>query len=288
MIWNFFNDKKAVGALALISGMIACTPTKGPAGLGALPTVSFSVTPTGAVNTYALAGTTTGGFAYYWDQGTGLGLKAGGANDTVYYQKKGDYQVKVLVTGAGGFDTAVQTITVAADDPGIDLLLGSSLTSADQSNWTVLNTGGPQTTFSFTAQGLNISNAPNSGTNGGIYQAVQVTGGKAYTFNATVSGSGCTNTWVEFYLGTSAPVQGSDYTDNKYNSLNTWSGCGGSAFDGNINSIGCSGNGAGQGGTITFAQSGTVYVMIKAGSSGGSMGTGGVTVSSIALTEPSH
>jgi hypothetical protein len=196
--------------------------------------------------------------------------------------------MKLLVTGKGGFDTSVQTITVAADDPGIDLLSGSGLTPADASDWTVLNTGGPQTAFTFTAQGLNISNGASNGTNGGIYQAVQVVSGKTYTFNATVSGSGCTNTWVEFYLGTTAPVQGSDYTDNKYNSLNTWAGCGGSAFDGDINTIGCSGNGAGQGGTVTFAQSGTVYVMIKAGVSGGSMGTGGVTVSSITLTEPSH
>lgn len=284
------NKKTILGWTALaLAGLCACTPTKGPSGLGPLPTASFTVTPvSGAVNLFALAGSSQGGFEYYWNQGTGTGSVAGSLNDTVYYNKAGTYTVTLLVVGKGGYDTTTQTINVAADDPGIDILQGSSLTTADASNWTVLNTGGSQTTFTFTSGGLNISNGTNSSTNGGVYQAVQVKANTPYTFNAVLSGSGATNTWVEFYLGTTAPVQGSDYTDNKYNSMNTWSGCGIAAFSGSINTIGCSGTGVGQGGAITFASSGTVYVMIKAGSSGGTIGTGGVTVSSITLNEPSH
>jgi hypothetical protein len=103
-----------------------------------------------------------------------------------------------------------------------------------------------------------------------------------------MQGAGATNSWIEVYIGTSAPVQGNDYSDTKVNSLNTWSGCGGSAFNGNISDIGCSGTLVGAGGKIKFVADGTVYVLLKAGSSGGTLGTGGITVSNIKLTEPSH
>lgn len=274
--------------LILVMGWLAaCTPDKSEPGLGSLPTAAFTVTPvTGKINTYALASTSTGVFSWNWNPGDGTGSKAGQQADTVYYSKKGNYTVVLLVLGRGGYDTISQVIAVASDDPGINILQGGDLTSASQHDWTVLNTGGPQTTFTFTAQGLNISNTGN--TNGGIYQAVQVTAGIQYTLTATLQGAGATDSWVEFYLGSSAPVQGSDYSDNKFNSMNTWSGCGGSAFSGNINDIGCSGTGTGTGGKVKFATSGTIYVMIKAGSSGGTLGTGGVTVTSIGLMEPSH
>lgn len=278
-----------LGATALVfTGLISCTPTKGPSGLGPLPKAAFTVTPlSGAVNQYVLSSSSTGAFAYYWDQGVGTGAKSGGTSDTVYYNKAGTYSVELLAVGKGGYDTSVQTITVAADDPGIDILQGSDLTNA--SDWTVLNTGGTQTQFTFGPGGVNISNGASSGTNGAIYQAVTVKANTPYTFNAVLTGTGCTNTWLEFYIGSTVPVQGSDYTDNKVNSLNTWSGCGVSAFTNqSINAIGCSGTNVGQNGAMTFKTAGTVYVMIKAGVSGGSMGTGGVTVSSITLNEPSH
>ena len=281
----------ALTALTILSTLAisACTPTKGPSGLGPLPQASFTVTPvSGEVNTYALVSTSKGGFAWYWNQGNGGGTVAGQATDTVYYNKKGAYQASLMVFGSGGYDTASQTITVAQDDPGINILQDSSLTPSGQAAWTLLNTGGTQTTFTFTNQGLNLSNGANSSTNGGVYQAVQVKANTPYTFNAVVQGSGASNSWIEFYLGTTVPAQGSDYTDTKYNSMNTWSGCGGGAFSGSVNEIGCSGTGVGMGGAVTFAKSGTVYVVIKAGSSGGTLGTSGVTVSSITLSEPSH
>jgi hypothetical protein len=270
--------------------LAGCTPDKGSASLGPLPKASFTVAPvSGSVNTFALASGSQGVFGWYWDPGDGTGSKAGPANDTLYYSKKGNYRVILLVTGHGGYDTASQIVSVAADDPGINVLQGNSSGALDASSasaWTVLNTGGAQTTFNFTAQGLNISNTGN--TNGAVYQAVSVKAGVPYTFSAILQGAGASNSWVEFYIGSAAPVQGSDYSDNKFNSLNTWVGCGKSVFSGDINSIGCSGTGVGQGGKITFATSGTRYIMIKAGSSGGTLGTGGVTVTNIGLWMHSH
>lgn len=180
--------------------MVSCTPTKGPNGLGPLPTASFTVTPvTGAVNQYAVTSTSTNGFAYYWNDGQG-GAVTTGASDTLYYNLAGTYTVKLTVVGPGGIDSAFQTVTVANNDPGVNILNDPTLTAAGDTAWTLLNTGGSQTTFQFSASGLNLSNTNNSGTNGGVYQAVQVKAGVSYIFSATVSGSGATNSWIEFYL----------------------------------------------------------------------------------------
>jgi PKD repeat protein len=275
------------GLLLTLGWLAACTPDKSEPALGPLPKSSFTVAAvTGKINTYVLSATSQGVFSWSWDPGDGTGSKVGQQSDTVYYSKKGNYKVVLLVLNKGGYDTTSQVITVANDDPGINILQGGAMDANSQQYWTTLNTGGPQTAFNFTAQGLNISNTGN--TNGGIYQAVQVKAGVQYTLTANLQGAGATNSWVEFYLGSSVPSQGADYTDNKFNSLNTWSGCGGSAFNGDVNSIGCAGTGMGTGGKVKFASSGTVYFVIKAGSSGGTLGTGGVTVTNVGLMEPSH
>jgi len=269
---------------AMLMLFCGCTPDNNTAGLGPLPKASFTIAPvSGAVNTFAAAAGSTGVFSWYWDPGDGSGQKSGNASDTLYYSKKGNYRVVLMVLGHGGYDTVSQIVQVAADDPGINVLQNGALTSS--TGWTTLNVGGTQTTINFTAQGLNLSNGSGSSTNGAIYQAVTVKAGVPYTFTANVQGAGASNTWVEFYFGTSAPTQGSDYTDTKLWSMNTYSGCGKTAFNGNVVAIGCSGTGA-KSGQVTFSKSETIYVVIKAGSYLGFLGTGGVTVSNAGL--PSH
>jgi hypothetical protein len=283
---TFFSSIIGFAALLTTVWLSGCTPDSNSAGLGPLPKASFSVAPvSGAVNTFAASASSSGVFSWYWDPGDGSGQKMGNANDTLYYAKKGNYRVTLLVLGHGGYDTLSQIVQVAADDPGINVLQNPGLTSA--TNWTTLNVGGTQTSINFTSQGLNLSNGAGSSTNGAVYQAVTVKAGVPYTFTANVQGAGASNTWVEFYFGTTAPTQGKDYTDTKLWSLNTYAGCGKSAFNGDVVSIGCSGSGA-KNGQMTFSNNETIYVVIKAGSYLGSLGTGGVTVSNIGLFMPSH
>ena len=273
-----------IGTFFILAGLTlsGCKPDDGGS-LGAKPKASFTVTSvSGVANTYAATASTTGSFAWYWDPGDGSHLAAGPSSDTFYYGQKGNYRLTLISVGSGGYDTATQIVQVPQDDTGVTVIHNGLLTSSDQ--WTVLNTGGTQTDFTFGSGGLLISNSGN--TNGAIYQAVQVKAGQKYFFSAMVSGSGATNTWVEFYLGTSAPSQGSDYGDNKVYSLNTWAGCGTGTFSGNIVSIGCSGSGPATG-AFQWNSDQTIYVVIKAGSSGGTLGSG-VTVSSIRLSAPSH
>jgi len=152
-------------ALLIMACFIGCTPDKGSAGLGALPKASFTVSQvSGATNTFAATASTTSVFSWYWDPGDGSGRVQGSANDTLYYAKKGNYRVTLTALGHGGYDTVSQIVQVASDDPGINILKGSDLTSS--ADWTVLNTGGTQTTFNFISSGLNISNT-SSNTNGG-------------------------------------------------------------------------------------------------------------------------
>lgn len=286
-IFSSFIYKTTAGATVatlLIAGCLSgCTPDNKSASLGPLPKASFTIAPvSGAVNTFAASSSATGTFSWYWDQGDGSGRKPGGTSDTLYYAKKGNYRVSLLVLGHGGYDTTSQIVSVAADDPGINILQNPSLTTSN--GWTILNISG-SVNPSFTAQGLNFS-AGAGFVNGGVYQAVQVKAGVPYTFSANVQGAGATNSWLEFYIGFTVPAQGTDYADSKFYSLNTYSGCGGSPFNGNVVTIGCSGSGP-KNGQISFSKSGTAYMVIKTGTNT-TLGAGGVTVSNIGLNAPSH
>ena len=290
-IFSSFIHKTTAGAgvaaLLIASCLSGCTPDNKSASLGPLPKASFTVAPvSGAVNTFAAVASTTGTFSWYWDAGDGSGRKQGGASDTLYYANKGNYRVSLLTLGHGGYDTTTQIVSVAADDPGINILQNPSLTTSN--GWTLLNISGTVNP-TFTATGLNLS-APSGFVNGGVYQAVQVKAGVTYLFSANVQGAGATNSWVEFYIGFTVPTQGTDYTDSKWYSLNTYSGCGVLPFNGNVVTIGCSGSGPSTGpnaGRISFSKSGTAYMVIKAGTNT-TLGAGGVTVSNIGLNGPSH
>lgn len=95
-----------------------CTPNSKNVELGAKPKASFTVSPvTTKVNTYLLSSNTTGSFLLKWDLGIGKGFKDGKPTDTAYFPDKGTYTVKLLALGQGGYDTVVNTITVANDDP---------------------------------------------------------------------------------------------------------------------------------------------------------------------------
>ncbi len=110
----------------------------------------------------------------------------------------------------------------------------------------------------------------------GVYQTVEVRANRDYKIDMKVKGSGALDAWFEVYVSKTAPTQGADYgADGKRISLNTWSGCGGSSFDGLLSKVGCDGSGN----VVSFDNAGTVYIVIKSG--GGNLGTTGITMSNI-------
>jgi hypothetical protein len=282
---TIINRLVAGAALALLvtaaASLSGCSPDNKSESLGALPTASFMVTPlSGKANYYVASATTTGVFQFYWNKGDGSASAIGGPTDTIFYPLAGNYRVTLLAFGHGGYDSTTQVVQVDSNAPQVNVLVNPSLTT--DSGWTTLNTGGTITTITYTPQGLNFSNAAGSNTNGGIYQAVSVLAGVTYTFSATVTTPGSTDTWVEFYFGTTVPTQGSDYTDNKLWSLNTYSGCGRGAETGNIVTLNLCGFRRVQR-ADHFPQNETIYVVIKSGSYLGTEGPGGVNVTNVVL-----
>ncbi|MES2431456.1 MAG: hypothetical protein V4556_10985 [Bacteroidota bacterium] len=97
----------------------------------------------------------------------------------------------------------------------------------------------------------------------GIYQAITVEAGKNYEIDMHVKGANINNVWFEVYISATAPTNGIEYNfGGKRLSLNTWD-CASTnkTFDAQLSSISCAGNGK----NITFASSGTVYLMIRCG-----------------------
>jgi hypothetical protein len=197
------------------------------------------------------------------------------------YAKGGAYQVKLVATGGTG-KTSEKDDTATSP---ANLIGGGDMSVSTKAFWTVdtLNAPSP-TSWTFADNGtLSFSNDVGTETNILVWQPIYVEAGKQYTFSAHVKGGGASNMWFEIYFGTSKPAKGSDYTDNKYIALNTWSGCGGDAVDGDIATIGCDGSGKDTSGSITFTSTGVVYFGIKTGVWDGAY-TNALTIDDVSVT----
>ncbi|MEO6733177.1 MAG: PKD domain-containing protein [Ferruginibacter sp.] len=190
------------------------------------------------------------------------------------YMDEGTYTVALTVTGRdGSTKTVSKPITVTAPP---NLVQGGKFDVGDENKWTLLNIS-PGVAVSYTG-GKAVWKGGGWG-HAGIYQAIQVEANKKYQVNITVSGSGASDTWFEVYVGKAAPVQGQDYSDGGTRlALNTWNGCGKTAFSGPLTSLSCGGQG---GGVVEFTTAGTVYLVIRGG--GDNLGTTGISVDNVEL-----
>lgn len=247
---------------------------------------TFTVSPVqGRTNRYLVTNTTTGAIASRWDIDNGSGWAMGKMADTVFYPDAGTYTIKMQSLNKSGrlFDATPQTVTVATGDPfSGNLVQGGKMNPGDDAYWTKLKIANNNNVVWTFADGKYTVTGTGGG-HAGIYQAIQVEANKKYRFAMFVSGSGATDTWFEVYFGTTAPTQGSDYSAGGTQiGLNTWTGCGKTAFSGNLATIGCAGSLKGKNGEITFAQSGTIYLVIKCGTNT-SLGTTGISIDNVEL-----
>jgi len=190
------------------------------------------------------------------------------------YENEGTYTVTLTVTGRDGSTVNVsKKVTVTAPP---NLVQGGKFDVGDESKWTVM-TLTPGVTISFAGEKAVWKGS--GGGHAGIYQAIEVEANKKYQVNMVVSGSGATDTWFEVYVGKAVPQQGRDYNDGgKRLAINTWNGCGTTAFSGPLTAISCDGTG---GGVVEFPSAGTVYLMIRSG--GANLGTTGISVDNVEL-----
>ncbi|HEU0227771.1 MAG TPA: DUF1735 domain-containing protein [Arachidicoccus soli] len=156
----------------------------------------------------------------------------------------------------------------------------------DFSKWTPVKLSIP-TTVTATINPSDNSIWFQGGTGGydqaGVYQAIQVKANLPYKVDMNVEGSGANNVWFEIWISSKQPVDGQDVTASwdptakTLLGINTWNGCGKSAFNGLLSQIQCEVK-VGQG-TITFPTSGTYYITIKSG--GNDLGTTGIKATNI-------
>jgi hypothetical protein len=282
---------KIFTAGTIVLGLLAagvyygCRPEKfGGEGNGLTPksfNASFTVTPvSNKPNYYVLKADPTGVLSVQWDLGDGGGLNPGKTVDTVFFPDAGAYNVSMQVVGVGGATktSAPQTITVATSDPKSgNLIKGGKMLAGDDSYWTHFVIGGGQPIVFDATKNVMTVNETNSN-QGAVYQALNLTAGQKYMVDMIVSGSGATNTWFEVWVGSAQPVPGSDYNSgSKIISLNTWAGCGGSAFNGKLSAISCSGDGD----PFTVPTTGTYYLVIKCG--GQDTGLTGISFTNVTL-----
>ena len=169
------------------------------------------------------------------------------------------------------FYTAMQTIAMEIANPNL----------IDHSRWELLEIA-PGVTFVPNEDGSILASG-GSGGHAGVFQAVEVEADQPYILDMTVSGAGATDTWFEVYVGQVVPEQGQEYADGGNRmGLNTWTGCGKTPFDGQLSMLRC----VGSGGRLVFPESGTVYLVIRAG--GTNLGNGGITLRNIELRAESE
>ncbi|HEX2536297.1 MAG TPA: hypothetical protein VHK69_21295 [Chitinophagaceae bacterium] len=163
------------GLLAATAGVVlwSCQPDSIEEELGTPPEAAFTVAPLpGKVNTYLLTSNVPDGFYYKWDIGDGTGFREGKAVDTAYYPEKGNFTVKLLVLGRGGYDTTSQPIAVAADDPNGCAGNKALLTGCGEKTWVLESTTGGA-----------LWVGPNDSENAWWSNGVGEVGARACTFN---------------------------------------------------------------------------------------------------------
>lgn len=184
----------------------------------------------------------------------------------IFFPDAGTYTIQRNTVGIGGqvAGTANQTIVVPTADPVAgNIIQGGRFDTPDEiAKWTILpiSSTGAQWVF---ANGKATIVASNSNQQA-FYQAVNVVAGQKYSIDMVASSAtALEDTWFEVYMLNSLPAPGNDVTGTVYRNINTWDGCGKTAFGGKVSTIGC--NTSKNGGVYTATATGTVYLVIKCG-----------------------
>jgi len=269
-------------ATAMIS-MVSCQPDETDLGNGLASTndPSFTITPNpNSPNRFTLQATNENYLSSKWIIDGIPAVDELGKPKDIFLPDAGEYVITHSVTGIGGVETtASKNINISVSDPVAGNRVIDGRFPQGKGQWQVLDISASGASWTFTTGSATINGG--GGNQQGIYQPITIEAGKQYQVDMAISGSGATDTWFEVYVSTRPPVPGSDYSGNgdadKRISLNTWAGCGNSPFNGKLSEISCSGSGS----KFQFSESGTVYLVIKAG--GQNLGTTGITIKNVEL-----
>jgi hypothetical protein len=223
---------------------------------------TFTVTPvTGSSTKFVITNTTAGTcVGTYWNLDQGGGYTGGKATDTAFFPLAGTYNIKMQALDKRGhlYTASPIPVTTTVNDPRY-MLKGGQMRTGDDLYWSIFNQG-PRNGIWALANGLyTLTNNPN---NTGIYQAVQLVGGKKYNVSITYVATSYNSTWGEVWIGKFQPVNGSDYGANAPSNGNAASST--PTFVSWSSSTTALTSGT-KTGTFTPATSATYYFTIKAG-----------------------
>jgi len=264
MVTKYINKSFLILVSAI--GISSCTPdsvegngiTQDPAD------ASFTATKT-AENRYTLKRNFNNYLNSQWNIDDD-GFNNGKSEEKIFLPDAGTYIIQHNAVGIGGVvaGKASQTIVVPTSDPiSGNMIKGGRFDTPDEiSKWTkhIISASGAEWIFSNGKATIVTS----GGAQQAIYQAVQVEAGKKYSIDMVASSSSAlVDTWFEVYVLNSLPATGSDVSGTVYRNINTWAGCGKTAFKGKVSSVGC--DTSKNGGVFTATTTGTVYLFIKCG-----------------------
>lgn len=272
-------------SIVLAAVAVSCQPDTLGSGNGLTATdldASFTITEVASANNTYLLSANNSYITSSWDFGFGAGFSNGGTAEEVFFPDAGTYNIQHKVTGIGGASAIIsQSVDVETSDPVAGNLVrgGKFADASDHAEWTVLNISASGASWTFNTGSATI--VAGGWNQQAIYQAIDVVADKEYKIDMIVSGNGNNETWFEVFASTVAPVQGSDYANNVVMGLNTWGGCGTGSFSGLLSTAGCvdSSYTSSKSNKVTFAASGTIYLVIKCGGNQ----TSGITVKNVEM-----
>jgi len=239
---------------------------------------SYSVTDL----TVEFTNTSSNADSYLWDFGDGTGTSTE-ENPTYTYASEGIYTVRLTATNSDGSTVATLNVTFAPNliaNGGFD----------DDSVWSIIQHNGAGNGVVTIANGVAVFNEVTdipSGSWGneahaGINQAVSVEEAGDYLLDLNITTNGINELWFEVWVGTQAPVAGTDYgTDQgatRVLNVNSWD-CGNTVtYSGSMAATNCTG----VNGTISL-DAGTYYVVIRSG--GFNFGEGGVVIDNVSFVK---
>lgn len=195
----------------------------------------------------------------------GAGFVNGKNEIDVFFPDTGTYTVQHNAVGIGGQvgGIASHTFVVTTPDPiaGNIVQGGRFNTAEDIAKWSIHTISSTQAQWVFSNNSATI--VATDGNQQAIYTTMNVEAGKQYSIdmNAT-SSNALEDTWFEVYVLNSLPAAGQDISGTVYRNINTWDGCGKSAFAGKISAVGCGSKNAG---IYSATSTATVYLVIKCG-----------------------
>lgn len=268
MITKYINKSLLIGSAAFF--LAACTPDSVEEGNGLTqPAVDakFTITKT-SENHYHLKRVNDNNVGFINSQWNidGDGFVNGKNEMDIFLPDAGTYVIQHSAVGIGGQSGGMtsQTIVVPTSDPVAgNIIQGGRFDTPDEiSKWTIfpISSTGAQWVFANGKATIVASDSKQQA----FYQAVNVEAGQKYAIDMVASSAtGLEDTWFEVYMLNSLPAPGNDVSGSVYRNINTWDGCGKTAFGGKVSAIGC--NASKNGGVYTATTTGTVYLVIKCG-----------------------